>query len=94
MDARDLDSKKDDDDDDDDDDDLDTNANGCGSPEDCDVQSDPTFTENVGVSTLLPCSSTRNYHIQHPSALSSGNISKPLSSVSEVTSPCTLFPLT
>ena len=96
IDARGLNSREEDDDDDDDDD-LDTNVNGWGTPEDvrdCDGQSDPTLAENVGVSTLLPCSSTRNYLIQHPSALLSDNISKPLSSVSEVTSPCMLFPLT
>ena len=76
--------------------DWDTNTNGCGSPndvKDCDAQRDPTLAESVGVLTLFPRSSTQNCYIQHPSALLSGNISKPLS-VSEFTSPCTLFPLT
>ena len=57
-------------------------------------QRDATLAENIGASTLLPHSSTRNCNIQHPSALLNGNISKSLSPVSELTSPCTLFPLT
>jgi hypothetical protein len=91
MDATDLNSRRDDD--------PDANTNGCRSPNDvrdCDAQRDPTLTENVGVLTLLPRSSTRNCYIQHSYALLSGNISKPLSSVSELTSSsiCASFPLT
>ena len=82
---------------DDDDDDQDTNVNGWGSPKDvrdCDAPSDPTLAENVGVLILLLHSETRIFYIQYSSALSNGNISKLLSSVSELSSPCTLFPLT
>ena len=99
MDAMDLNSQRDDDDDDEDEDvdDWDTNANGCSPKDDrdCDAQGDPSLAKNVGVLiTLLLRSSTRNLYIQQPSALLIGNISKNVSSVSELTSPCTLFPLT
>ena len=75
-------------------------SGGCGSPEDardCDAQRDrsPTLAENVGALQfcfLVPQLET--FKFQYPSALLSGNISKPLSSVSELTSPCTSFPLT
>jgi hypothetical protein len=96
MDASDLNSRRDDDDDDSEDD-RDTNVNGWGSPKnvkDCNAQRDPSLAENVGVLTLLSTrSSTRNCYIQHPS-VSSGNISKPLASVSDLTSssPCKLLP--
>lgn len=82
---------------DDDDDDQDTNDNGWGSPKDvrdCDAPRDPILAENVGVLILLLHSETRIFYIQYSSALSNGNISKLLSSVSELSSPCTLFPLT
>ena len=81
------------DDNDEDEDDLGANVNG--SPKDNrerDAQGDP---KNVGVLTLHSLYSTRNFYIQHPSTLLSGNISRPLFSVSELSSPCTLFvPLT
>ena len=82
---------------DDDDSNYNSNANGWVSPKDvrdCDAHGGPTLAENVGVLTLLPRSSTLNCYIQHSSALLSGNISKPLSSVLEFTSPRTLFHLT
>ena len=98
MDAIDLISPRDDDDEDEDDDDCDTNADGSGNPKDdidCDAKGDPSLAKNVRVLTLLPLSSNRNFYIQRTSsALLSGNISKNLSSVSELTSHCTLFPLT
>ena len=105
MDASYLNSKRDDEEegeeeeeeDDDDDSNYNANANGWVSPKDvrdCDAQRGSTLAENVGVLTLLPRSSTLNCYIQHSSALLSGNISKPLSSVLEFTSPRTLFHLT
>jgi hypothetical protein len=98
MDYIDLNSRREDDDDDDDEDDnddWDTNVivNGRGSPKDvrdCDAQRDVTLAENVGVLTLLPHCLTRNCNIQHSSALLNGNISNPLSPVSELTSPSKL----
>ena len=89
IDVGDLDSQRDDDFDDDDD--RNTNVNGWDSPEEDVAQRDPTLVENVGVLTLLPCPSTRNCYIQPPSVLLSDDMSKPVSSVSELTSPCTLF---
>ena len=89
IDARDLDSQRDDDFDDDDD--RNTNVNGWDSPEDDVAQKGPTLAENVGVLTLLPCPSARNCYIQLPSVLLSDNMSKTLSSVSELAPPCTLI---
>jgi hypothetical protein len=87
MDASDLNSRRDDD--------RDINTNVCDSPNDVRTAMPkgilPWQKMLGGILTLLPRSSTRNCYIQHPSALLSGNISKPLSSVSELTSPCTLF---
>ena len=97
MDAIDSNSRLGSDDDDDDDDNLGTNVNDLSSPKDVreyDAQRDPTLAENVGVLILLLHSETRIFYIQYSSALSNGNISKLLSSVSELSSPCTLFPLT
>ena len=59
------------------------------------AQRDPTLAENV-IATLMFFNSAStflnlNCYIQHPSALFGGNISKPLSSVSELTSLCMLF---
>ena len=58
------------------------------------AQRDATLAENVGALTPPPHSSTRNCKIQRPSALLNGNISKSHSPVLELTSPCTLCPLT
>ena len=77
--------------------DLDTYVNGFGSPKDvrdCDAQRNSTLAENVGVFNSATHSSTWNCYIQYPTALLNDNISKPFSSVSELTFPCTLFPLT
>jgi hypothetical protein len=59
MDGIDLNSRRDDDSDDS----LDTNVNTYGwvtpkDDKDCSAQRDPILAENVGVSTLLPYSST------------------------------------
>ena len=87
MDASDLNSRGDDD--------RNTSVNGWGSARDCDAQRDSSLARTVGVLILLSHSSTGNCYIQHPSALLSGNISKSLSSVSNLISSSTrtLFPL-